>query len=207
MILYLPFLLSVTLYSDPTIETDIYYKDTNAHDYLSYDSVHPDLSKDNVPYNLAKRIFVFVSNEEKIDNRLNEFKNWLKNCKYPENVINRAFRNARLQGPAPLKTNSNNIPFVTTYYDNVNNNEKVKKIRRKFNDIQSDHLNNVFKNSNIILVQKQPKHLLRLLSKARFDTDTNNFIQLKGYLNEQINAAKFVCCMSMRATVLSSLII
>ena len=118
-----------------------------------------------------------------------------KSCKYPENVINRAFRNARPQGPAPLKTNSNNIPFVTTYYDNVNNNEKVKKIRRKFNDIQSDHLKNVFKNSNIILAQKQPKNLLRLLSKARFNTDTNNFIQLKGYLNVQINAAKFVCCM------------
>ena len=34
-----------------------------------------------------------------------------------------------------------------------------------------------------------------LLSKARFNTDTNNFMQLKGYLNSQINAAKFVCCM------------
>ena len=54
-----------------------------------------------------------------------ELKNWFKSCKYPENVINRAFRNARLQGPVPFKTNSNNIPFVTTYYENVNNNEKV----------------------------------------------------------------------------------
>ena len=42
-------------------------------------------------------------------------KNWLKSYKYPENVINRAFGNARLQGPAPLKTNSNNISFLTTY--------------------------------------------------------------------------------------------
>ena len=57
--------------------------------------------------------------------------------------------------------------------------KKLKKIRNKFNDIQSDHLNNVFKNSNIILVQKQPKNLIRLLSKARFNTDTNNLIQPK----------------------------
>ena len=64
---------------------------------------------------------------------------------------------------------------MTTYYDNVNNNEKVKKIRRKFNDIQSDHLKNVFKNSNTILPQKQPKNL----PKSRFSNDTNNFIQLK----------------------------
>ena len=45
--------------------------------------------------------------------------------------------------------------------------------------MQSDHLKNVFKNSNIILAQKQPKTLLRLLSKARCITDTNSFLQLK----------------------------
>ena len=45
--------------------------------------------------------------------------------------------------------------------------------------MQSDHLKNAFKNSNIILAQKQPKNLLRLLSKARFNTDINNVIQLK----------------------------
>ena len=50
---------------------------------------------------------------------------------------------------------------MTTYYDNVNNNEKVKKIGRKFNDIQSDHLNNVFKNSNIILAQKQQFYIIQ----------------------------------------------
>ena len=117
--------VSVILHSDCTIEADIYYNDTNTHDYLPSNSAHSDHSKDNVPYNLTKRIVVFVSNEEKIEYRLNELKNWLKSCKYPEKDINRAFRNAILQGPAPLKTNSNNILFVTTYYDNVNSNEKV----------------------------------------------------------------------------------
>ena len=72
--------VSVILHSDRTIETDIYYEDINAHDYLPYDSAHPDHSKDNVPYNLAKRIVVFVSNEKKIEYRLNELKNWLKSC-------------------------------------------------------------------------------------------------------------------------------
>ena len=49
-----------------------YYKDNNAHDYLSYDSTHPDHSKDNVPYNHAKFVIVLVSNEEKVEYRLNE---------------------------------------------------------------------------------------------------------------------------------------
>ena len=117
----------VVLHSDRTIETDIYYKDTNAHDFFPYDSAHPDNFIDNVPYNLAKRIIVFVSNEENIEYMFNKLKNSLKSCKYPENVVKRAFGNAILQGTEPLKTNSNDIPFVTTYYNNVSNNEKVKK--------------------------------------------------------------------------------
>ena len=113
--------VSVILHSDRTIETDIYYKDTNAHDFFPYDSTHPDHFIDNVLYNLAKRIIVFVSNEENIEYMFNKLKNSLKSCKYPENVVKRAF------GTEPLKTDSNDIPFVTTYYDNVSKNEKVKK--------------------------------------------------------------------------------
>ena len=63
--------LSDILHPDYTIETDIYYKDTYAHDYLPYDSTYPDHCRDNVRYNLAKHIIVFVSNEEKTEYRLN----------------------------------------------------------------------------------------------------------------------------------------
>ena len=63
--------VSVILHPGRTIETDIYYEDTNAHHYLPYDSALPDHSRDNVPYNLAKRIIIFVSNDEKAESRLN----------------------------------------------------------------------------------------------------------------------------------------
>ena len=46
--------------------------------------------------------------------------------------------------------------------------------------MQSNHLKNVFQNSNIILAQKPPKNLLCLLFKTRFNIDTNNFMQ-RGY--------------------------
>lgn len=58
--------IGVILHSDNTAETDLQYKDTNAHDYLLYNSAHPKHYKDNPPYNLAKRVIVFVSNNEKI---------------------------------------------------------------------------------------------------------------------------------------------
>ena len=96
----------------------IYYKDTSAHDYLPYNSAHPKRCKDNLPYNLAKRIIVFVSNDKKVEMRLKELKNWLKDCNYPDSIINQSFYHAILQGPAPFKDNPKNVPFVTTYYEN-----------------------------------------------------------------------------------------
>ena len=52
------------------ITTDIFYKPTNAHDYLNYNSDHPEHTKRNVPYNLAKRIICFVSDQEQTELRL-----------------------------------------------------------------------------------------------------------------------------------------
>ena len=49
--------------------------------------------------------------------RFKELKNWLKDCNYPDSVINQWFCNAKLQGPAAFTDNSKNIPFVTTYYE------------------------------------------------------------------------------------------
>ena len=62
--------VSVILYRDRTIETNIYYKEPTP-DYL-FTTAHTQI---NVPYNLAKRIIVSVSNEEKTKYRLNELKN------------------------------------------------------------------------------------------------------------------------------------
>ena len=50
------------LHENKAVATDIYYKPTNTHDYLPYNSAHPDHS---IPQKLAKRIIVFISNPEK----------------------------------------------------------------------------------------------------------------------------------------------
>ena len=63
--------VSVILHPDCTIETDVFYKDSNAHDYLPHGSAHPDHSKYNVPFNLGKWMIVFVSNKERTAYRLN----------------------------------------------------------------------------------------------------------------------------------------
>ena len=49
----------IILHQNGRLETDIFYKETNSHDYLNYFSHHPKHTKQNIPYNLAKRIIVF----------------------------------------------------------------------------------------------------------------------------------------------------
>ena len=113
--------IEVNLHSDNTVESDIYYRDTNAHDYLPYNCAHPKHCKDNLPDNSAERIIVFVSNDEKVEMRLKNLKSWLKDCNHPDKVIIQSFYNAKLRDPAPFADSSKNIPSVTTYYGNIDN--------------------------------------------------------------------------------------
>ena len=102
--------------------------------------------------------------------RLKELKTWLKHCIYPGSMINQSFYKAKLQGPVPFTDNSKNIPFVTTYYENIDNEKLVRKIRFK------RHLTEVFKNKDVIFSQMEPKNLLRLLTRARFSTEVNELL-------------------------------
>ena len=127
--------IEVVLHCDSTVETDIYYKDTNTHDFLPYNIAHPKHCKDHLQYNLAKRVFVFPSKDEKSDMRLKELKNLLKDCNYPDSVINQSFYDAKLQSPAPITYSSKNIHFVKTYYKNTDNEILFRKIRSKMSNI------------------------------------------------------------------------
>ena len=66
--------VKIILHENNSVETDIYYKPTNTHDYLPYDSADPNHTKNNIPYNLAKKIIVFVSNPEKVIIRLDNLR-------------------------------------------------------------------------------------------------------------------------------------
>ena len=166
--------VNVILNDKNEISTDVYYKDTNTHDYLPYDSAHRESCKKNVPYNLAKRIIVFVTDPKKMEIRLNELRIWLKSSKYPDHVISNTFYNARLQGPAPKpKENANNIPFVTTFHKDIDNKVIMKNIKRKMENTPSDYIKETFQESNVFLSQRQPKNLLRLLSTSSISKNPN----------------------------------
>ena len=112
--------VNVTLNSKNEISTNVYHKDTNTYDYLPYDSAHPESCKENVPYNLVKRIIFSVINPERVELRLNELRIWLKNNKYPDDIISNDFYSAKLQGPS-----------VTSFNEDTDNKIIIKNIKRK----------------------------------------------------------------------------
>ena len=116
--------------------------------------------RDNVPFKLAKRIIVFVSCPETMNKQLSELRTRLVNCGYPEDVINKAFHGAALQILAPYKDKKNTLLFVTTNHSNVNNKSLVTNSRKKISNSNSVYLKQLFKDSNIVLTQRQLKNLL-----------------------------------------------
>ena len=161
--------VALILHRDGSVETDVFYKTTNSHDYLSFDSHHPKHTRENVPYNLAKRIVVFCSNHEREKYRLSELKQWLIECGYPEAVIDRKFHNAKLQGPAPEPKNPGNvIPFVSTFYSNYKCNNITHAANTLLKSCHSEHMREVFGDCNVILSLRQPPNLLRKLTRAEF---------------------------------------
>ena len=58
--------ITVLLLENGYIEINLFYKETNTHNYLNYNSHHPNHIKCNIPFNLAKRILVFVSDKQKV---------------------------------------------------------------------------------------------------------------------------------------------
>lgn len=55
---------------DEVIITDVYYKPTNAHQYLHFNSCHPWHTKITIPYDLARKICtIYISEPVKIQSR------------------------------------------------------------------------------------------------------------------------------------------
>ncbi len=152
--------------------TDIFYKDTNSHFYLDYNSHHPQHIKDNIPYNLAKKIIVFVSDEQQTIFRLHQLRNWLTNCNYPTKLINKKFHDAKLQGPAPAPTNKteNKLIFVSTFASNFTHDNTVKFIDDALKNTKSERINKAFDGCSTMIAYKQPPNLLRQLTRASFTT-------------------------------------
>ena len=165
--------LPLKVYTTTTgkVLTDVYYKETNAHEYLHYDSHHPAHVKNNIPYCLAKTIIVLTSSQTVMETNLNDLRTWLRNCGYPKNIIERGIFNARLQGPANAPSKKENIPFISTYYGNYDSSNIIETAKNLIDNSKNHRIQQVFKDVNFIHARRQPPNIIRQITSATFISD------------------------------------
>ena len=158
--------------------TDIYYKPTDTHNYVPFGSFHPHKTLTNIPFSLARRICLIVSEEETRNSRLDELRVFLRRKKYPEAVIDSGIERAkhlnredllRTQNSTPT-SDSPSIPFVFT--NNCANPEVLDTVRRGLDILTpSDRMRDVMQNKRVIAARRQPRNMKSLLFRPRFETD------------------------------------
>ncbi len=152
------------------IWTNVFYKETNTHEYLNFDSSHPDHVKNNIPYVLAKRIVVFTSRGDEMETNLEDLRQWLRKCGYPDRVIEKGIHDALLQGPANIKTDDKIIPLISKYVGNYDNQLVLQITREILKNAKDQRLQRAFENVKLIHAYEQPPNLLHSLSSSKFSS-------------------------------------
>ena len=166
--------LILNLDDEGNIWTNVHYKDTNTHEYLNYESNHPNHVKNNIPYTLAKRIIVFTTRDEEVVKNLQDLGIWLKECGYPNNIVRKGIRDAFLQGPAMDNTGEKVIPLVSKFVSNYDNETVLHIARTLLKETIDERLIAAFKDTKIIHAYSQPPNLLRSLTSSKFITGNEN---------------------------------
>ena len=169
----LPFLDVMIKCVNGKIITDIYYKPTDTKQYLMYNSCHPKHTKNNIPFNLARRICTIVSETNTINQRLSELKQFLLNRNYPEQIIDNGIQKAKSIGKDKLRQQKQHseekevIPFISTF--NPKNPDVFTLIQENIPLLKTDErMNKIIHRSKFIKSKRQSKNLKKILTKARF---------------------------------------
>ena len=177
-----PFLDVMVSLKDGLIETDLYTKPTDKHQYLLISSCHPPHTKRSIPYSLALRLRRICSNYDTYKQRSQELMNYLVNRGYRldflKTQIQRAFdvsRNDALKTKPKRQTDT--VPFVITYNPALPN---ITRIIHKHSHVlySSDRCKKVF-TSLPLVAHRRCKNISDILVRAKLpepvNTDNSRF--------------------------------
>ena len=108
------------------IETDLYTKPTDKHQYLFHTSCHPRGFKRSIPYAQALRLKRICSTSVAFEHRAADLRKFLVNRGYQDKFVQYQIDRARMLDreellvPRPRTTNKR-LPFVVTYHPGLPN--------------------------------------------------------------------------------------
>ena len=74
--------------------TDLYYKSTDGHQYLHFDSCRASHTKTSIVYNQTLRMKRICSRRSDLIVSINKLKDWLRERGYPEEIVNKETKRA-----------------------------------------------------------------------------------------------------------------
>ena len=86
--LYSIYLYTIYIYIYIYINTDLYVKDTDSHQYLHYTSAHPYHTKMSVVFSRALRFSHLCALEKDFERHMAGMKQWFAKRDYPQDLIN-----------------------------------------------------------------------------------------------------------------------
>ena len=143
------------------LETDLYVKPTDKHQYLLKSSCHPSHTKQSIPFSMALRLRRICSTDEFFNTRSDALTTHLIKRGYPHRFIKEEIEKVRhiprsKALETSMKNQSNRIPFVVTF------NPALPNIRRIiFNNLNISFFTAMqssisFSSSHIISPMQQP---------------------------------------------------
>ena len=157
------------------LETDLFSKPTDAHQYLHWNSCHPSHTKRNLPFGLAYRLKRICSTPEFLELRLAELRDYLLRRNYSSKIINTAFERVysisrestfnRRKADTDVRTSR--IPFVTTFCPGLPNLNEI--VRKHFHILKRSTRCSKAIGQPPIVAFRRPKNLRDILVKAKLD--------------------------------------
>ena len=164
-----------TYIQNDKILTDIYYKPTDTHQFLTFDSCHPRHVKTNIPYCEARRLCTIIDDIKLRDLRLEEMKKFFMSRNYPETLVRDSIKKAtsipqNILRQAKQKTTGSILPYVHTH--NPNNPNMTPLIKSSLEVLKSDpKMNQILNSSKFVPSMRQPPNLGKILTRAKFSNN------------------------------------
>ena len=156
-------------------QTVVYNKETDSDTFLNFNSSHPRHVKENIPFNLARRIRMLTDDDESCRDEMNSLTMKFKNAQYPNGLIRTAVETAFKRDPKDLRKGTSRaadegdlLTFVHFYDPTLPQifSEVNKLISRIYT---TRDLKPIFGGARIVDSLREPASLTRLLQHSRFD--------------------------------------
>ena len=152
------------------IESSVYYKETDTHAYLRYDSFHSKSTKDAIPYSQFLRLRRLISSDAIFDNKCKEMTSFFEQRGYPTQLLEQAknrIKNVSREialAPRDLSPSPYHIPFVTKYHPQVY--KVFRSIQKSWHILTDDPgLSSLFENKPLLSL-KRGQNLKDMLVKS-----------------------------------------